>query len=164
MKHKIYVDLDGVMANFEKGIVDLTGIHYWDRLSDRFWDRIGEEPNFFYNLDLLPGSFLMLEALLIKHGTDIVEILTATPRPTNLLATADEDKRRWVRDLAGDEIVVNTVVGGKNKYKFLEENPRAVLIDDYERNIKLWVEHGGCGILHTDPDSTITKLKLLGLL
>ena len=160
---KIYVDLDGVMANFEKAVVEVVGMHYWDRTTDKFWHLIDKTPNFYYNLDLLPGSLLMLEALINKHGPD-VEILTGAPLPTNMLATACEDKERWVHEFTGPSVVVNTIEGGKNKYKFLADNPGSLLIDDYDRNIKLWIEHGGVGILHTDPDSTIAKLKLLGLL
>lgn len=165
MNYKIYVDLDGVMANFDKLVVETVGIHYWDRTTDKFWDRIDTVPNFYYNLDLLPGSLNMLNALINKHGYNVVEILSGAPKPTNLLSTACQDKERWVHEIVGTkDIVVNTIAGGKNKYKFLEDHPKSVLIDDYDRNIKLWIEHGGCGILHTDPDSTLAKLRLLGLL
>ncbi len=168
MKHKIYVDLDGVMANFEKAVVEHVGIHYWDRTtqndSDRFWRIIDKVPEFYYNLEMLPGAYLMFKAVLNKYGNDVVEVLTGAPKPTGFLVTACEDKRRWVHEAMHPEIVVNTIEGGKNKYKFLEENPGSLLIDDYDRNIKLWIEHGGVGILHTDPDSTIAKLKLLELL
>ena len=34
-----------------------------------------------------------------------------------------------------------------------------ILVDDQERNIKDWESQGGIGILHTDFDSTISKLK-----
>ena len=162
--NKIYVDLDGVMANFEKALVEQCGIHYWDRTKDKYWHVVDKVPNFYYNMDVLPEAYIMFLKLLNEHGADVVEVLTGAPKPTNELATACDDKRRWVHDLINDSIVVNTIEGGRNKYKFLEDNPNAVLIDDYDRNIKLWIEHGGCGILHTDPHSTIAKLKLLGLL
>jgi len=164
MRHKIYVDLDGVMANFEKLVVETVGIHYWDRTTDKFWHRIDKVPNFYYKLELLPASLAMFNQILDVHGTDIVEVLTGAPLPTNELATSCQDKRDWFRDNVNPDVTVNTIEGGKNKYKFLADNPQAVLIDDYDRNIKAWIAHGGCGILHTDPPSTIAKLKLLGLL
>lgn len=162
--NKIYFDLDGVMVNFEKAIVESCDIHYWDRTKDKYWHIIDKIPNFYYNLEPLPGAYLMFVAVLEKHGPDVVEVLTGAPKPTGTLATACDDKRRWFKDYVRHDIVVNTIEGGKNKYKYLEENPGALLIDDYDRNIKSWIEHGGIGILHTDPDSTLAKLKLLGVL
>jgi len=161
---KIYFDLDGVMANFEKGIVEQCGMHYWDRTTDKFWHLIDTVPEFYYTLELLPNAYEMFKLVLDIHGPEVVEVLTGAPLPTKELATSCDDKRRWFHEYVDDSIVVNTIEGGKNKYKFLEKNPGALLIDDYDRNIKLWIEHGGVGILHTDPASTLAKLKLLKLI
>lgn len=162
--NKIYFDLDGVMANFEKAIVQECGIHYWDRTQDKFWHVIDKIPNFYYRLEMLPGAWTMFNQVLSQHGTDVVEVLTGCPQPTGTLVTASADKISWFNDYISPEVIVNTVEGGKNKYKYLEKNPGAILIDDYDRNIKLWIEHGGVGVLHTDVPSTIEKLRLLKVL
>ena len=163
MINKIYFDLDGVMANFEKAVVEQCGMHYWDRTTDKFWHLIDKTPNFYYNLEMLPGAYDMFMKVLVNHGKN-VEVLTGAPKPTGTLVTACDDKKRWFNDVVMPDVIVNTIEGGRNKYKFLEENPGALLIDDYDRNIKLWIEHGGVGILHTDPSSTMAKLRLLGLI
>lgn len=162
--NKIYFDLDGVMANFEKAVVEQVGIHYWDRTRDKYWHVLDKIPNFYYNLELLPGALAMFNIVNDRYGSDVVEVLTGCPEPTGTLVTSSDDKITWFRDVVNPNTVVNTVVGGKNKYKWLTENPNALLIDDYDRNIKSWIEKGGCGILHTDPPSTLAKLKLLGLI
>lgn len=161
---KIYFDLDGVMANFEKACVETIGIHYWDRTTDKYWHILEKVPRFYYNLEVLPDAYEMFMRTYEKHGSDVVEVLTGCPEPTKELATASNDKIKWFHDFIHPDVTVNTVVGGKNKWKFLADNPGAVLIDDYMRNIKQWIEHGGVGILHTDAPSTIAKLKLLNLL
>lgn len=161
---KIYFDLDGVMANFEKACVETIGIHYWDRTVDKYWYILNKVPHFYYNLELLPNALDMFTRVYTKHGPEVVEVLTGCPIPTGELVTASEDKINWFHDFVNPNVKVNTVVGGKNKWKFLEENPGSVLIDDYMRNIKQWIEHGGVGILHTDAPSTIAKLELLDLL
>jgi hypothetical protein len=161
---KIYLDLDGVMANFQKAIVEWCNIHHWDeRASDEHWAIMEKVPNLFYTLDTMPDALMMFDVLYEAHK-DNLEILTALPEPTGHFITADADKRMWVADVLHPNVKVNTVVGGKNKVKFLEENPGSILIDDYPRNIKLWIEHGGVGVLHVDPDSTIAKLKVLKVL
>ena len=162
---KIYFDSDGVLANLDTAIVRHTNQHYWEsrRIGKEHWAILEQVPNLFYTLDAIPGAWTMFNEVYKAHG-DKVEILTALPEPTGLLHTADEDKRNWIRDVINDEVVVNTCVGGKNKWKWLSENPGALLIDDFDRNINQWIDAGGVGILHVDPNSTIEKLKVLGVL
>jgi hypothetical protein len=159
---KIYFDLDGVMANFEKALAQELGLHYWDRVGgEKFWDKLYHTDQFFYKLDVMPGAIDMFNMVMDAHGTDKVEVLTAVPLPTYNLKTAQGDKIRWVQELVHPSVKVNCVVGGKNKYKWLEQHPGSLLIDDYARNIAGWIDAGGVGILHTDPESTIEKLKIL---
>jgi len=48
-----------------------------------------------------------------------------------------------------------------NKVNYSNEN--SILIDDMPRTIEEWDSGGGIGILHTSANSTIDKLKQLGL-
>jgi len=162
--NKIYFDLDGVLANFEKAVVETVKIHYWDRKTDKYWHILDKVPGLYAGLELLPSSLAMFNLVLDKHGPGVVEVLTGLPKPTGFLSTAANDKKNWVHAMVNANVQTNVTNGGRYKYKYLEENPGALLIDDYDRNIKLWIEHGGIGILHTDPASTIEKLKLLKLL
>lgn len=160
---KIFFDSDGVMANLEIAIAKHVQVHFWDRMNAEQWKVLEKIPNFFYTLDVMQGAIEMFNTVYEAHGNK-VEILTAVPNPTGLLHTAAEDKERWFKDFIHNEVTVNTVLGGKNKYKFLEQHPGAILIDDYNRNIEQWIAAGGIGILHTDPHSTIEKLKVLNIL
>lgn len=160
---KVYFDLDGVLANFDKMCAGILNMHYWDRTDNSHWTKLDKIPHLFYGMEVLPDALTMFDYVVGHVGLNNVEILTALPHPTNALDTAEKDKRAWVADVVHPDIVVNTVLGGVNKVKFLKDNPSAILIDDYERNIKLWIEHGGIGILHTDAHSTLAKLKTLGI-
>jgi len=162
---KIFFDSDGVMANLDSAIVIHTQQHYWHtrRISKEHWAILEQVPNLFYNLDVMPGAYEMFHAVYKAHP-DKVEVLTALPEPTGKLHTSEDDKVRWFRQYIHPTVPVNTVLGGKNKYKWLTDHPGAILIDDYDRNIEQWVANGGVGILHTDPHSTIEKLKVLGVL
>lgn len=157
---KIFLDLDGVMANFDKFLRDCNISKETAANDKSLWKELGKYYNLFYHLDLMPGS-LKLVTMLQHHD---IEVLTALPIPTGNLATAAEDKRRWVYENISMQIKVNTVVGGKNKWKWLLENPGSVLIDDYVRNIDLWKEHGGIGILHRSVEGTLLQCEELGLL
>lgn len=156
---KVFLDLDGVFADFDQKVDELTGNKYRERHSNDIWKVLDKIPNLFSQLRLIEGS-LQIITMLQHHD---LEFLTALPEPTGFLVTAATDKHGWIYNNISRRIRVNTCLGGKNKWKYLEYYPGAVLIDDYDRNINLWNEHGGLGILHTDVPSTIEKLIKLGL-
>jgi hypothetical protein len=149
---KVYLDVDGVFADFDKKIAEIAPGHL--RMSNEIWEPISKVPNFFATLELMHES---LELINILKDYDL-EFLTALPRPTGLLYTADSDKRHWLREHVSKTIPINTVEGGVNKVRWLKEHPGSILIDDYQRNIDLWEEHGGIGILFTTVPATIDKL------
>lgn len=62
-------------------------------------------------------------------------------------------KKIWCkREIPGTEIVLERK---KSKYA----NPKSILIDDTEKNIKEWESVGGIGVLHNNTKETIKKLK-----
>lgn len=160
----IFLDLDGLFANFEKRVVQVTKDHYWRRDGNAIWKPIQQVPNFFRSLEVMKGSLEILAAILDNYPIEKVQVLTALPRPTGLLHTAAEDKEWWVKQYMLPGLKVNTVEGGVNKGKWARDNPGALLIDDYNRNIEVWHECGGVGLQHTDVDSTLEKLKVLGVI
>lgn len=51
----------------------------------------------------------------------------------------------------------------KQADKFKYAAPTSILIDDYDKNIDAWREHGGIAIKHTSAAKTIRELeRLLG--
>lgn len=158
---KIFLDLDGVFAAFDL-YIDTYYPHIRGKSDAEFWAVLSEVPNIFSRLELIRESIAIIEALIAnKHD---MEFLTAIPYPTKFLCTAANDKREWIATRISDKIPVSTVSGGVNKSQWLHVYPGAVLIDDYQRNITMWNEAGGVGILHTSADSTLAKLKELKLI
>lgn len=156
---KIYLDLDGVFADFYRQVESELGPNWQKLPDDKLWQELEKIPHFFNTLKVLPHS-LKLVTFLMYHD---LEILTAIPRPTGNLATAAADKREWVARNISPRIKVNTVLGGKNKANYVIDE-HTILIDDFERNIKVWRKRGGCGILHTSVEDTLDQLDALGVL
>lgn len=166
---KIYFDMDGVLADFERGVRELCGIEPPDQNAknhkpgedDEMWERIKNTANFYDHLELMPGAKEMFDALYEKYG-DKVEILTGIPKPKRGIETAGEDKTKWTHRLLSPDIKVNIV--------FREEKPQyctgkgCILIDDMERNIRDWNEMGGTGIQNLSAEQTIATLKEMGVL
>ena len=158
---KIYFDMDGVLADFEKGLRDLCGIEPVEqgksnsKLDDIIWDAVRSVEHFYDKLEPVPGSFDLFHRLHEKYGDDC-QILSAVPKPERNIPTAGDDKRRWVKRLLSPEATVNIVLR-EQKLDFCT-GPDCILIDDYEKNIAEWTAKGGTGILFTSLENAEKQL------
>lgn len=156
----LYLDLDGVFADFYKGARELTGhAHELDVHSS--WIAIDQVDNFFWKLDPLPGAKEFFDEI-VGRSKYPVKILTALPRLTGKLYTAVNDKTSWVRKHLG-QIQVNCAPGWKGKAAFAIYKD-TVLVDDMRRNIDHWRKAGSVGVHHTDQCATIRTLEALKIL
>ena len=153
-KHKFYCDMDGVLVDFNKGYLKLTGIDISGQyLNDKgFWKPIDEGGvDFWYNLPWMPDGKTLWNYI-EKYKPDI---LSAPSREDS----SRVGKNKWVnKHLPGVHLILRSV---EHKKEFA--SPTSVLIDDRKENIDSWVEAGGIGILHTNTPDTIKQLKKLGL-
>jgi len=166
---KIYFDMDGVLADFERGVREICGVtppsqnakHYKPGEDDAMWECIRETKHFYNYLELMPGVREMFDAVYGKYR-ERCEILTGIPKPRRGIANAGEDKTIWVHRLLSEDIKVNIV--------FREEKPKyctgkgCILIDDMQRNIRGWIAMGGTGIVHINAEETIRQLKEMDVL
>lgn len=157
---QIYCDMDGVLADFHKGINLLYGKgDSLVELSDEIkTDLTVAHSDFFATLSwMLDGKALWKFISKFKPN-----ILSAAPQG-KWLPNAIPDKKIWIaRHLrpAPQKIII-----GKRSEKRNHATTRGtenILIDDYYRNIKEWTEAGGIGIHHTSTAKTIGELKKLG--
>lgn len=152
--YKIYCDMDGVLVDFDKGYLELTGkdikgeFHH----STHFWDPINKAgKKFWVNLEWA------------SDGKELWEYIKKY-RPVLLSAPSRQDdsrvgKHEWVeRELPGVPLILRTA---KHKKDFAA--PNTILIDDRPENVEGWIEAGGIGILHESTQKTIEALKLLEL-
>lgn len=166
---KIYFDMDGVLADFERGVKELCHMDPPDQndkdknpqLDDEMWARIKEVGNFYDKLELMPGAKEMFDLVYNKYQ-DRCEILTGIPKKNRGIVTAGEDKEKWVKRLLSEDIKVHIVYREEKTQKCY--GPDCILIDDMEKNIKEWEACGGTGIQNKNANETIAKLKELGIL
>ena len=162
---KIYFDLDGVMADFDRGVYELCGMdafsHEDDKSDDIMWLRIKEVGHFYDKLELMPGAKELFDDLYAKYG-DKCEILSGIPKPRRGIVTAGEDKISWVRRMLSKNVKVNIVYKeDKPDYCTGED---CILIDDLPANIRAWEDMGGTGIINSGADDTRQTLVEMGIL
>lgn len=156
---KIYFDMDGVLANFDLGVVELAKtkvIRQDSILENEMWDKIRSVDHFYDKLKIMPGAKEMFDYIYNIYG-DKCEVLTGIPKPHRGIITASEDKTNWMHRELAPSIKVNTVYK-ENKKNFCT-GIDCILIDDYEKNIESWIESGGTGILYKDPLEVIEFIK-----
>jgi len=162
---KIYVDMDGVLADFEVGIGKLLGDGYDDakynsdsKYRSDMWRAVSK-----YSKE---GGQLWSELPMMSDAKELwnyveqynPEILTAGGNPAY---GAEAQKRRWVPWVLGSNAKVHVVRKSADKAQFATTD--SILIDDQKKSIDPWVAAGGIGILHKSAADTINKLKELGL-
>lgn len=152
---KIYVDMDGVIANFEKcynaryGVVSDS-----DRRSTfirNFVDFIDTEQ--FVSLELMPDARKLINYL---DSLDIPkEILSSTAHETNYVEISRQ-KNLWLNthNIAWKQ---NFVPGKQHKYKYATTN--SIIIDDTLSVIYDWNKAGGIAVHHKDAHTTMAILE-----
>jgi len=161
---KIWIDLDGVMADFQKKLIEIFGPNYKELSTNAQWKRLQEEDHLFLHLNEIEDAQSLLSSI-IKIAAEYccdLEFLTALPYSTGNLLTSRDDKILWVKRHLSITIPVQTIIGGTNKYKFASSGD--ILIDDTQRNLGPWETAGGIGILHESNNSAPTLLKLISIL
>jgi FMN phosphatase YigB (HAD superfamily) len=149
----IFLDLDGVLADFDKArnaVVDESAT------DEEMWKVLDQIPNWFLTLELMPKARKLWDYCNL-HWPGEVSILTALPKRAQK-ETAARDKRKWVKKHFGSVVPVITCYR-IDKQKWAGE--RHILIDDSGVNIGQWIKAGGKGILHHNVDETIAVLKEL---
>lgn len=155
----IYLDLDGVFADFEKKFQQVCGFKYHEN-PQLAWSMLDKIDNLFYTLEPLEGAKQMFD--IIMDSGEEVKILTALPLPSGKLVTASDDKKRWVAEFLDPNIEVICATNWRHKKKYC--TPGDILVDDMHRNVLEWSQVGGIGIVHTSTDSTLSTLRRLGVI
>lgn len=158
----IYIDLDGVLADFNGKVLEIMGKYPHQVTPKELWKTLEHVDNFYYSLDIIEGSKEFLETILYINNIN-VEILTALPSPSKKLRTSSNDKIMWVYDKLDPYIITNCVSNWRMKSYYCR-NDDDILIDDQEKNIVNWQETGGIGILHNNFEDTMQKLKELNVI
>jgi hypothetical protein len=150
VSRQLYLDCDGVLADFDKGATGILGLPpraFEARHGPRhFWRKLAEAPDFYFGLPLLPDAMELFEA--VKHLDPI--ILTGLPRGN----WAADQKVRWAaRYFPGTRIITTFA---RDKRDHCREGD--VLVDDQLRHAHLWRDEGGIFIHHRSAGATLKAL------
>src|SRR3974390_2935211 len=135
MKRKIFVDMDGVLADFNRHYQRTFGITPCKIKDDVDWALVQTVPNFYLNIPPM-GDMNVLWAYVQKYAPTV---LTGIPKKESV-PNASANKMDWVKKHLGWGV---PVIACRAKEKSLHAKPGDVLIDDWDKHKKLWVKAGG---------------------
>jgi len=151
---KIYVDMDGVIANFERRYTELYGKIPEEQRRSSFRTNFGDfiATGQFATLELMPDGRKLINALDVLNIPK--EILSSTAYQEVYESIAMQ-KARWLatHNIAWKQ---NFVPGKHLKYKWA--TPNSIIIDDTLSVIEDWKEAGGIGIHHKNTEQTLSEL------
>ena len=152
MARQLYLDCDGVLADFDKGATAALGLHpraFEKRHGiGRFWQKLATAPDFYFGLPLMPDAMRLFEA--VRHLDPI--ILTGLPRGN----WAADQKVRWAAQYFPGTRIITTMA--RDKRDHAKEGD--VLVDDQLRHRHLWEEVGGVFVHHRNAEDTLAELAL----
>ena len=155
----VYLDMDGVLVNLEKGAFKVHGKPIGDVKKPEKWDKISQTKDFWKNLEWMPGAKSLWNFLKPYEPS----IMSAYARSEPNSAKGKEDwLKTHVEPLPRGRI---NLVMRSEKQKFARDGRTQapnILVDDHPKNIREWEAKGGIGIHHTSVNRTIAKLKNLG--
>lgn len=133
----LYCDLDGVLADFDKGIE----MKFKKPVSPGLmWGTINKSRTFFEELPWMPKGRELWDTIKQYHPV----ILTGIPNGNK---TATEQKKRWcARELGPDVQVITCLTKEKANYCLSE----SILLDDRPNNKDEWINRGGKFILYNE--------------
>lgn len=180
----IYLDMDGVLVDFERGIREqfnltnefLEGLNVSSKLLTEeqkikkrsVYDLILAKKEYWENLPMMDDGLRLWEAVVRYQPI----ILTAAPKHNTgvngpMFKQAAAGKFKWVNenltlfdpnDKFGEHNFICTTSAQKKDFIHTRAGVHQILIDDRPRNIMDWNAAGGRGILHTSTAITLGEL------
>ena len=162
MEPTLYLDMDGVVADWETAIADILGYKLieGDRWPDQDWRKIIQFQRVYRDIPLLPWALEFVdEACEIARAANYaVKFLTAVPR-RNDFPYAFEDKVHWANNHLP---TIPVWFGPYSQDKQQRAAPGQILVDDRITNINEWTAQGGRGIhFHRNPDAVLAELRYI---
>lgn len=146
----LYCDLDGVLADFETGVLNTTGRYIEELTPPDMWTALAKANSFFEYLEWMPEG-QDLWANIIEYSP---VILTGIPYG----GWAAQQKRDWCANKLGKSV---EVIPCWSKDKHLFAIPGDILIDDSISAKDKWVDAGGIFLHYINTKDTLKGLETI---
>lgn len=154
-EYLLYLDLDGVLVDFQRGYTDLSRDIDWHGISQEEWENqvrkkygaASSKPEWWAGLNWVRGGQEVWKAAehLFSHVCILSSASTSDPVRFQIV---EDGKRQWLKknmpQIKDKDVFI--VEGKAFKRNYASKN--AILVDDVTATINDWNDAGGFGILH----------------
>lgn len=152
MDTTVFVDMDGVLADFDTGYSLRFGTRPSKADDNVNWSKVRTAEGFYRDLPPMPDFDELWRGLEPYRPI----ILTGVP---SSVPEAAPHKRAWVDKIIGKD---QPMIACPSKDKSLHIRRQGdVLIDDWQKYMLLWLDRGGRWITHTSASSSLSELSEL---
>lgn len=145
---RLFVDMDGVLADFDRGYGERFGTRPSKADDNVDWGLVRRTEGFYRDLPPMPDFEQLWAGVAHLNPTVLTGVPTSVPE-------ALENKRAWVTKHIGPNV---PMIGCKSREKCIHGHPGDVLIDDWEKYMDLWKTMGGLWITHTSAENSLARL------
>ena len=147
---EIYVDMDGVLADFFGEWTRLMNVDHWSKIDNdglpQALQKIRDTDEFWLRLPILPQAKELLT--LIKNIKGEYNICSS---PLQDDPNSEPHKREWIKKNLSFFPPKNIyITHNKPQYAKNKDGTPNILIDDFGRNVKQWEDAGGIGFKYKD--------------
>ena len=150
VRPRLFLDADGVLANFDEGVRRLLGmtLREYERKHGRggFWKRLAQAKNFYGSLPEMPDARLLFDA--VEHLKPT--ILTGRP----LGNWAAPQKVEWAAEHFPGVPIITCMARDKHKHM----HPGDVLVDDRENHRAAYEAAGVIFVHHKNAEDSLRQL------
>ena len=150
MTPRLFLDADGVLADFDRGARELLGLSPKEFIAahgrDAFWKRLAKAPNFFGTLEEMPDARTLFDA--VRHLKPT--ILTGLPTGN----WPAQQKVEWAAEHFPGVPIVTCLAPDKHMHM----HPGDVLVDDREKHRALYQSEGVVFVHHKNAEDSLSQL------
>lgn len=148
-KFTLFCDLDGVLCDFDKAVMKITGKRPHELPLKKMWGALAAHHNFYGTLDWMPDGRELWE------GIEEYDPIILTGKPLGNWTTGQ--KYHWCNKHLNynPEKVIVCYTSEKPNFAF----DTAILIDDRPKIRDKWVEKGGIFIHHKSAKQSLAELN-----
>jgi len=146
----IYIDMDGVVSDFEQSIINIFGEKYSNKIASEFWKTKCVEAEAFRLMPPIPEGIEMVQQIAAENDICFMTSTGGMPHHIDIA----KQKLDWLHNhgLGGHPVAFCMNTRGKGQFA----QPHAILIDDRQKVCDAWEEGGGNALLFTRESALYT--------